>query len=94
VVALARRLPRDGDITLDEVAQPAVHELRAPAARARREVDALDEGGAQASRCGIEHDSGPGDAAADDDDVVGGAGQAVEGGRPRGCVDGGGHLAP
>ena len=47
-LALGERLVDEADVALLEVAQPAVDELRGLRRRARREVVALDERGAQA----------------------------------------------
>ena len=57
------------DVAVLEVAQAAVDELRAPAARAVREVAALEQRDRQAAAGGVERDAGAGDAAADDHDV-------------------------
>ena len=59
----------EADLALLQVAEPAVHELRALRRRARREVVALDERGAQAPAGGVERDAGAGDPAADDEHV-------------------------
>lgn len=67
--AFDRGLPREGDVALREVAQPAVDELRAVAARAAREIARLDECDRQAAGNGVERDAGAGDAAADDEHV-------------------------
>ena len=67
--ALDRALVRDADRARGEVAQPAVHQLRAPAAGAEREVVLLDEDDAQAAGGRVERDPGAGDAAADDEHV-------------------------
>ena len=53
---LARGLPRDADVAVREVAQAAVRELGGPAARALREIAALDERDAQPARGGVERD--------------------------------------
>ena len=51
-------LVRDADLARCEVAQAAVDELRAPAARAVREVAPLDQHGPQAPARGIQRDPG------------------------------------
>ena len=68
-VALRGALVRDPDLPGREVAQPPVHEFRGPAARARREVTAFDEDGAQAARRGIQCHARTGDAASDDEHI-------------------------
>ena len=87
-VALAGALHGDADRALGQVAQAAVDELGAPAARAPGQVAALDERDAQPARGGVQRDAGAGDAAADDEEVerravaqrfeVGGAAVGVE----------------
>ena len=68
-LALGEVLVDEPELALLQVAEPAVHELRALRRRARREVVALDERGAQAPARGVERDPGAGDAAADDEHV-------------------------
>ncbi len=68
-LALGETLVHERDLALLEVAQPAVHELRALGRRPRCEVVPLDEPGAQAPGRGVERHPGPGDAAADDEYV-------------------------
>ncbi|MFT3854926.1 MAG: heterodisulfide reductase-related iron-sulfur binding cluster [Ilumatobacteraceae bacterium] len=68
-VTLVQRLVDEADLTLLEVAQPAVDELGALRRGARGEVVALDEGDAQATGDGIERHAGAGDAAADHEHV-------------------------
>ena len=68
-LALGERLVDEADVALLEVAQPAVDELRGLRRRARGEVVALDERGAQPAGRGVEGDPRAGDAAADDEHV-------------------------
>ena len=68
-LALVERLVDEPHVALLQVAQAAVHELRALRRRAGREVVALDERGAQAPGDGVEGDPAAGDAAADDEHV-------------------------
>ncbi len=68
-VPLEGALARDADLSGREVAQAPVHELRAEAARAVREVVPFDQDGAQAAARGIQCDPHPGDAAADDEQI-------------------------
>ena len=56
-LALGERLVHEADLALLEVAQPAVHELRRLRRRARREVVAFDERGAQPAGRGVERDA-------------------------------------
>lgn len=63
------RLPGDPDVGLREVAQSAVGEFRAPAARARGEVAAFDEGDREPAAGRVQSDAGAGESTADDDDV-------------------------
>ena len=77
-LALVQRLVDQADVAVLQVAQPAVHQLGRLGRRARGEVVALDEGGAQAAGGGVEGHAGAGDAAADDEHVVGADAQAGE----------------
>ena len=87
-MALTGALHGDADRALREVAQAAVDELGAPAARAPGQVAPLDERDAQAARGGVQRGAGAGDAATDDEQVerravaqrleVGGAAIGVE----------------
>ena len=73
-LAFGQPLVDQAKLALVEVAEPAVHELRAPRAGARREVVAFHERGAQPAAGGVERDARAGDAAPDDEQVeVGGA---------------------
>ena len=67
--ALDRAAPRDPHVAGGEVAQPAVHQLGAPPAGAERQIVLLHQHHRKATRRGIERDTRPRDAAADDDDV-------------------------
>ena len=67
--ALAGALPRQPDLAVRQVAQPAVHELRRPAAGARGEVGALEQHDREPAARGVQRDPGAGHPAADDDDV-------------------------
>jgi hypothetical protein len=67
--ALGRGLPGHAPLALLEVAQAAVHELRAPAARAVREVAALEQRDREPAARGVERHAGAGDPAADDHEV-------------------------
>ena len=68
-LAFVERLVDEAELALLQVAEPAVHELRALGAGAGREVVALDQRGAQAPAGGVERHAGAGDAATDDQDV-------------------------
>ena len=68
-LALAQRLVHEADVAVLQVAQPAVHELRALRRRAAGEVVALDQRGAQAAAGGVERHPGAGDPAADHEHV-------------------------
>src|SRR6185503_10119755 len=68
-VALDRRLPGDTELAGRDVAKSAMGELARPAARAAREVAALDEHDAKSARRGVQGDPGTRDAAADDEQV-------------------------
>ena len=68
-LAFVEALVDQPELALLQVAQAAVHELGALRARARREVVALDERGAQAPAGGVERHAGAGDAAADHEHV-------------------------
>ena len=89
-LALAQGLVDEADLPLLQVAQPPVDQLGRLARGARGEVVALDQGGAQAPRGGVEGHPHPGDAAADDQDVEGAVGQPIQ---ARGAVEvsGSGH---
>ena len=81
-LAFVERLVDEPDLTLLEVAQAAVHELGALRARARGEVVALDQRGAQAPGGGVERHPGAGDAATDHQDVEALVAESLEGRRP------------
>ena len=66
---LAQGLVDEADVAVLQVAQAAVHELRALRRRAAGEVVALDQRGAQAAAGGVEGHPGAGDAAADHEHV-------------------------
>ena len=68
-LAFVERLVDQPELALLEVAEPAVHQLRALGAGAGREVVALDQRGAQPPAGRVERDPGAGDAATDDQDV-------------------------
>ena len=68
-LALGQRLVDEGDLALLEVAEAAVDQLGALRRRARGEVAAFDERGAQAPAGGVEGHAGAGDAAAHDQHV-------------------------
>src|SRR2546423_647803 len=68
-LALEQRLAHEPEVEVLQVAQAAVDQLARPAARAEREVLALDERDAVAARGGVERHPGARDAAADHDDV-------------------------
>ena len=76
--ALDGALVRDPDLPLGEVAQSAVHHLRAPARGAEGEVVGVHGQHRQAARHGVERHPGAGDAQAHDEDVdlAGGPGEA------------------
>ncbi len=77
-----------------EVAQPAVHQLRAPAARPVREVAPLEQRDREAAARRVERDARAGDPAADHDDVDDlAAGERLDVGRPASAVEGGAHAA-
>ena len=73
--ALDGALVGDVELALGQVAQPAVHQLGAPAAGAEGDVLGVDGDHVEAAGGGVERDAGAGDAQADDEDV----------GRTRGC---------
>ena len=90
-LALGQGFVHEPDLALLQVAQAAVGQLRGLRRRARREVVALDERGAQAAGGGVEGRAHPGDAAADDEDVervVAEAAKAFGAVEPRGAVMG------
>ena len=66
---LAQRLVHEPHVAVLQVAQAAVHQLRALRRRAAGEVVPLDERGAQAAAGGIERHAGAGDPAADHEHV-------------------------
>ena len=66
---LAQRLVHEAHVAVLQVAQAAVHELRALRRRAAGEVVPLDERGAQPAAGGIERHAGAGDPAADHEHV-------------------------
>ena len=77
-LAFVQRLVDQPHLALLQVAQAAVHELRALRRRARGEVVALDERRAQPTRRGVEGDADAGDASADHDDVEGLVAQSTQ----------------
>ena len=77
-LALVQRLVHETHVALLQVAQAAVHQLRALRGRPAGEVGGLDERRPQAARGGVEGDAGTGDAAADDEHVEAFGGQPVE----------------
>ena len=68
-LAFVERLVDQPELALLQVAEAAVHQLRALGAGAGREVVALDQRGAQTPAGGVERDPGAGDASTDDQDV-------------------------
>jgi hypothetical protein len=78
--AFAGALPRQPDLAVRQVPQPAVDELRRPSAGAGREVGALQQHHRQTPTSRVQRDPGAGHPAAHDDDVDLRAGQALEGG--------------
>ena len=62
-------LSRGRDVARREVAQAAVHQLRAEPAGSESEVIRFDQRHAEAARCGIERDSRTGDATSHDENV-------------------------
>ena len=81
---LVQGLVDEADLALLEVAKAAVDQLGALRRRARGEVVALDERGAQPAAGGVEGDADAGDAAADHHHVEGLVGQAAQ---HRGAVE-------
>ncbi len=77
-VALGRRLAHQADVALLEVADAAVDQLRAAAARAGPEVVALDQRHAEAAEGGVACHARPGDAAADNQQLELTCGQGGE----------------
>jgi hypothetical protein len=67
-LAFAQRLVHQPGVVL-QVAQPAVHQLRALRRGARRQIVALDQRRAQAAGGGVECGAGAGDATTDDEHV-------------------------
>jgi hypothetical protein len=70
-VPFGRALHREARVAAGQVAQSAVHQLRAPPAGAPGQVVRLDEGDRQAPAGRVERDAGAGDPAADDQQVDG-----------------------
>ena len=62
-LSLVESLVHEKEVALLQVAQPAVDQLGGPGGGAGCEVPGLDQGGAEASRRGVEGDSATGDAA-------------------------------
>ena len=81
--ALAGALPRQPDLAVRQVAQPAVHELRRPPAGARGEVGALQQHDGQPAARGVQRHARAGHPAAHDDDVDLGARRGRPGPRSR-----------
>ena len=79
---LGQRLVDEPVLLLLQIPQAAVHQLRRPGRRARREVPGLDQAGAQATRRRVQRDADSGDAAADHEDVERFVGQPRQGGVP------------
>ena len=75
---LGQRLVDEAELLLLEVAQPAVDELGGARRRPGGEVAPFDEGRPQPPAGGGEGDPGAGDAAADDEQVEGFRGEALE----------------
>ena len=71
-------LVHQAELTLVEVPEPAVHELRAPRTGAGREVVPLDERGAQTAARGVERDARAGDATPHHQQVEVGAAQPLQ----------------
>ncbi|WP_241175963.1 lipid asymmetry maintenance protein MlaB [Modestobacter sp. KNN46-3] len=67
--ALPSAVPGQPDLPLRQVPQPAVHQLRRPAAGARGQVHALAQRDAQPAGGGVQRDPGAGDPTAHDQDV-------------------------
>ena len=67
--ALTEALLHEPEAVLFEVAQAAMHQLGARAARPAREVIALVEGDAQPAQCGVARDAGAVDPAPHDDQI-------------------------
>jgi hypothetical protein len=63
--ALMKRLIDQPQLTMFEVAQPAVHQLRGYAARSTGKVPFIDESDAKAAQRGVERHTRAGDAAAE-----------------------------
>ncbi len=78
-LAFEQRLVDEPDVALLEVAQAAVDQLGRLRRRARREVVAFHERGAQPARCGVEGAPDPGDPSADHHHVETGLRQAAQG---------------
>ncbi len=90
-VAFTGALVGDTDLSLGEVAQPAVDQFGAPPTGAEGEVVAFDENGAQTTRGGVQRHPGPRDPAPDHQHVdVGSSFQCGEFGLAAGRVQGGG----
>ena len=77
-LALGQVLVHQPELTLLQVADPAVDQLGGLGRRARSEVVLLDQRGAQAAAGGVQGHPGAGDAAPDDQDVEMLAGQALQ----------------
>jgi hypothetical protein len=72
---LHRAFVRDRYVSADEITQPAVHQLRAPPARAGRQVSTFQQCHRQAAAGGVQCNPDAGDPAADNeqvDDITGG----------------------
>ena len=76
--ALGRGLAHEGDLTLLEVAQPTVDQLRRAAARARREVARLDQRDRHTPQRGLPRHARSRDTAADHQEINRGIGELRE----------------
>ena len=76
--AFGRRLAHERDLALLEITQAAVDQLRRPAARAGGEVAGVDETDGETAQRRLARDTGPGDAAADHQEVERFGGEALE----------------
>jgi hypothetical protein len=77
-LALQQRLANQAEVEVLQVAQAAVDELAGPAGGARGPVALLEQTDVETPAGGVERGTGAGDPAADDEDVEGLAGHAVE----------------
>src|SRR5207248_4063135 len=77
-LSFGQRLVDEAELLLLEVAQPAVDELGGAGRRPGGEVTPFHKGRPQTPARGVEGDAGTGDAAANDEQVEGLGGEAVE----------------